>query len=200
MWLRLLCVCSLSCVAACREERAALDDFLTLGAREAPSERGPVADPTALAGVRASRLDFADPDRVRIEAELEVPIATPPEATLARAEAAARALLADGQAAAVRVLVVPEGLPVQLGVIAIAVKARDGKGWTGVEVAWRHTAVLAATGPPPSDAEVQLAAAVSRSEGAMDRRFESVAEASAASAVEVRRAYERVSEYLGEPP
>ncbi|MBI2893224.1 MAG: hypothetical protein HYY06_06695 [Deltaproteobacteria bacterium] len=198
MRLRLLWVCSLTCVA-CSEERAALDDFLNLGAREARSE-GPLADPTALGGVRARRFDFADPDRVRIEAELEAPIATPPEATLPRAEAAARALLADGQAAAVRVLVVPEGLPIQLGAIAVAVMARDGKGWTGAEVVWRQTAVLAATGPPPSNAEVQLAAAVARSEGAMDRRFASVAEASSVSAQEVRRSYETVTGYLGDPP
>jgi len=175
-------------------------DFVNLGqSTEAPTHAA--VDLGALDGLRDRRLDVEDPERARLDAVLEVPVATPPARALARAEAAVRALSAEGRAVVVRVVVVPERLPLDVGAIAVAVGARDGKGWSGTEMAYRSSQVLVRSSTPPSEEDVLLAAAVARSPGAdLAGRVQAAAGVTGTPADRVQAAWDRVRQYLGPAP
>lgn len=187
--------------AACGDDGpvAAVQSFVNLGQQTEPVERH-ATDLGALDGLRERRLDVADPERARVDAVLEVPIGTPPARAVERAEGAVRAIAAEGRAVAVRVVVVPERLPVAVGAIAVAVTARDGKGWTGAEVGWRSSQVLVRTASPPSDEDTLLAAAVAQSGGEEAARVQAAVSATGAPAERVQAAWDRVRQYLGPPP
>jgi hypothetical protein len=178
---------------------AAVQNFVNLGQKAESVERPP-ADLGALDGLRDRRLDVADPDRAKVDAVLEVPIATPPARALARAEAAVRAIAAEGHAVAIRVVVVPERLPVEVGAIAVAVTARDGRGWTGDEVGWRSSQVLVRASIPPTEEDVLLAAAVAQCAGEEATRLQAVVTATGTPADRVQAAWDRVRQYLGPAP
>lgn len=178
---------------------AAVQSFVNLGQSTEPVAR-PAADLGALDGLRDRRLDVADPERARIDAVLEVPIATPPARALERAEAAVRAIAAEGHAVAIRVVVVPERLPVEVGAIAVAVTARDGKGWTGAEVGWRSSQVLVRGATPPADEDTLLAAAVAQGTGDEAARIQAAVAATGAPPDRVQAAWDRVRQYLGPAP
>jgi hypothetical protein len=187
--------------AACGEGGpiAALQNFVNLGQTPQEATR-PRVDDGALARLRERRLDAANPDRVRVEAEIEAPIGLPVDAAVAQAEAAVRAITAEGQAVAVRVVVVPERLPTELGALAVATAARDGKGWSGEEVSWRSSQALVRTSAPPSDEDCLLAAAVARAPGTPEARLLAAVAASGIPAERVQAAWDRVRQYLGPLP
>lgn len=177
-----------------------VQNFVNLGQQTETKNRAPV-DLGALDGLRERRLDVEDPERARIDAVLEVPIATPADRALARAEAAVRALAAEGQAIAVRVVVVPEQLPAEVGAIAVATAARDGKGWSGTEMGYRSSQVLARTAVPPGPAEVLLAAAVAQAPGAdAGAKIQAAATVTGTPPDRVQAAWEAVRQYLGPLP
>lgn len=178
---------------------SAVRDFAQLGQRTETQER-PTVDPGALAGLRSRRVDAADPDRMRVDLEVEAPVTTPPAAAIARAEAAARAVAAEGQVVAVRAVVVVERLPVEVGALAIAVRARDGKGWNGEEVGWRSSQSLVRSAAAPTDEDAGLAAALALAPGDEAARFRAAAAATGASEDRLRAAWDRVRQYLGPVP
>ena len=173
---------------------------MSLG-QQAPAETRAAVDLGALDGLRSRRLDPRDPDRVRLEAELEVPIGTPLDQAVARGEAAGRALAAEGQAVAVRVVVVAERLPAAVGAIAVVSTARDGKGWSGAEVGWRASQVLVRAAPGPTDEDALLAAAVAQAGGRDEAaRIHAAAGATGVPEDRIRAAWEAVRQYLGPTP
>lgn len=191
----------LGALAACGDDgpARAVRDFVNLG-QDAPPEARPALDLGALDGLRERRLDVSDPDRVRIDAELEVPIATPPDRAVARADAAVRALAMDGQAVAIRVLVVAERVPASVGAIAVSTTARDGKGWSGTDVGWRASQVLVRSAAPPTDADALLAAAVAQGTGDEAASLSAAVASTGVPEHQVRAAWDRVRQYLGPAP
>ena len=75
--------CLLAFVSACADDGplGPLRDFMSLG-QEAEAPRRPAVDQSALGRLRARRVDVSDPDRLRVDAEIEAPIGTPPACSL----------------------------------------------------------------------------------------------------------------------
>ena len=106
----------------------------------------------------------------------------------------------DGQAVAIRVLVVAERVPASVGAIAVSTTARDGKGWSGADVGWRASQVLVRSAAPPTDADALLAAAVAQGTGDEAASLSAAVASTGVPEDQVRAAWDRVRQYLGPAP